>query len=116
STSSGEDDGEKDTDGEETADGDSVHASGMPIVDGEVDITIWSPKPPQHKNNDWNDILIWNTYEDLTNVNVEWDLVDWEAREEKRNLALGTNDLPDAFFGSELPIADVKKYGSQGTF
>ena len=109
---SGKDDGNE----EASADESNVNKTGMPIVDDTIEMEIFTPKPPQHKNNDWNDILIWNTYKDMTNVDVTWDLVDWDAREEKRNLALGTGDLPDAFFGAELPMADVKKYGDQGTF
>src|SRR5699024_8686407 len=60
-----------------------VNADGMPIVEETVEMDVFAPKPPQHKNNDWNDILVWNTYKDLTNVDVNWEMVDWDAREEK---------------------------------
>ncbi len=109
--------GTKDDSNESASSGDSnVNESGMPIVDEEIDMTIFANKPAQNEDNDWNDILIWNHYRDLTNVNVEWNSINPDALEEKRNLALGSGELPDAFFLSQLTNADLQKYGGQGTF
>ncbi|MEI3606196.1 extracellular solute-binding protein [Pseudogracilibacillus sp. SE30717A] len=114
----GDKDSGSDSDSNESASsGDSnVNESGMPIVDEEINMTIFANKPAQNEDNDWNDILIWNHYRDLTNVNVEWNSINPDALEEKRNLALGSGDLPDAFFLSQLTNADLQKYGGQGTF
>ncbi len=93
-----------------------VNESGMPIVDEEMELTFFANKPAQNENNDWNDILIWNHYKDLSNINVKWDLVSPDAIEEKRNLALGSGDLPDAFFLSQLTNTDLLRYGGQEVF
>src|SRR5690625_3218353 len=88
----------------------------MPIVDDEIDMTIFANKPAQNEDNDWNDILIWNHYRDLTNINADWNLVNPDALDEKRNLALGSGELPDAFFLAQLTNSDLLKYGDQGMF
>lgn len=93
-----------------------VNKSGMPIVDEEVDMTIFANKPAQNEDNDWNDILIWNHYRDITNINANWNLINPDALDEKRNLALGSGELPDAFFLAQLTNSDLLKYGDQGMF
>lgn len=93
-----------------------VLKTGMPIVKDPVDLTFFANKPAQNEDNDWNDILIWNHYRDLTNVNVKWNSINPDALEEKRNLALGSGELPDAFFLAQLPNTDLLRYGGQGVF
>src|SRR5699024_5453090 len=75
------------------------------VSNEEIDMTIFAKHPIQQKNegNDWNDILIWNKYKELTNVNVTWDLIDEEAIEEQRNLSLNAG-LPDAYFLSDFSM------------
>lgn len=94
----------------------NVNPTGMPIVDEKIDMKIFANKPAQNEDNDWNDILIWNHYRDMTNITVEWESINPDALEEKRNLALGSGDLPDVFFLSQLTNADLLKYGGQGSF
>jgi len=100
----------------ESADSTDVNKTDMPIVDDEIDMTIFANKPAQNEDNDWNDILIWNHYRDLTNINADWNLVNPDALDEKRNLALGSGELPDAFFLAQLTNSDLLKYGDQGMF
>src|SRR5699024_560137 len=90
----GNNEGASNDNNNETADAEcgNVNESGMPIVDEEFDMTIFANKPAQNEDNDWNDILIWNEYRDMTNINVEWDLQNPDALDEKRNLALGSNE------------------------
>lgn len=95
----------------------NVNETGFPIVNEEIDLTIFANKPVQNEDNDWNDILIWNHYKDETNVNVKWDLIHPDALDERRNLAIqGGEDLPDAFFLSEISNSDLLKYGEDETF
>ena len=113
--------GDKDTSKDNAATDDAssegnVNETGMPIVDEQIDMKFFANKPAQNEDNDWNDILIWNHYRDLTNVNVNWELINPDALEEKRNLALGSGDLPDVFYLSQLSNPDLLKYGEQGTF
>ncbi|GIO27085.1 extracellular solute-binding protein [Ornithinibacillus bavariensis] len=92
-----------------------VNETGMPIVDEDLELKIFANKPAQNEDNDWNDILIWNHYRDQTNINVKWNLINPDALQEKRNLALGGGDLPDAFFLAQIPNTDLLRYGAQGT-
>src|SRR5699024_11520108 len=75
---------------------DNFNKEGMPIFEDEIDLEIFANKPVQNKDNDWNDILIWNHYKDETNINVNWNTIDPDALEEKRNLALAGGEVPDA--------------------
>ncbi|WP_217587525.1 extracellular solute-binding protein [Lentibacillus saliphilus] len=93
-----------------------VNKTGMPIVEESLDLEFFANKPAQNEDNDWNDILVWNHYRDMTNVNVNWDLISPDALDEKRNLALGGGELPDAFFLSSLPNTDLLRYGQQDIF
>src|SRR5699024_7033709 len=106
----------KDTSGEENEKNlENLNESGFPIVDEPIDLKMFATE--QSIPADWNDIFIWNEYEDMTNINVEWEQVPGESVEEKRNLALGAGgDLPDAFYISSIPSNDIYKYGKQGTF
>jgi len=67
----------------------------FPIVNEEIKLDIFAGQAPA-TNPDWNDVLIWNEYEEMTNIDVNWEMVPYESREEKRNLALGGGKLPDA--------------------
>lgn len=93
---------------------DNLTESGMPIVKEPITLKMFASQ--QSIPADWNDIFIWNEYEKLTNINVEWEQVPAESLGEKRNLALASGNLPDAFYISSIPSMDVLKYGKQGTF
>ncbi|HLQ70833.1 MAG TPA: extracellular solute-binding protein, partial [Bacillota bacterium] len=109
-------DNEKASGEEENSVDENFNEEGMPIVDDTIDIEIFANKPAQNEDNDWNDILIWNHYQDLTNINVKWDTINPDTLDEKRNLALSGGDVPDAFFLAGLTNSDILKYGNQGTF
>lgn len=94
----------------------NVNKSGMPIVEEPETFSMFTGKVAQNAKADWNDIFIWNEYEDMTNINLEWEEIDFDALDEQRNLALGGGDLPDIFFWSQLPNTDIYRYGQQGTF
>ncbi|HLQ72315.1 MAG TPA: extracellular solute-binding protein, partial [Bacillota bacterium] len=87
----------------------------VPIVNEEITLDIFAGQAPA-TNPDWNDVLIWNEYEKMTNIDVNWEMVPYESREEKRNLALGGGELPDVFHGAGIPVSDQAKYGKEGVF
>src|SRR5699024_5077209 len=93
-----------------------VNKSGMPIVEEEIDMTIFAYEPAQNEENDRNDSLIWQHYSNLTNINSDYTVVKLDALDVIRNLALGSGKLPDAFFLSQLTNSDILKYGEQGMF
>lgn len=99
----------------ENEDLDNVNESGMPIVEEPISLDIFAGKAFASGPN-WNDIMIWNEYEEMTNVDVNWEMVPFNSMKEKRNLALASGDLPDAFHTALIPNLDLYKYGDQGTF
>lgn len=105
---------DKKSDKQAEEDLDNVNKSGMPIVDDEIEMDFFAGHAATTAD-DWNDVLILNEYEDMTNIDIEWEQVQTDGLEEKRNLALSSKTLPDAFYGSYLPISDLQKYGKQET-
>lgn len=93
----------------------NLNETGMPIVEEPIELEIFSGKAATTAD-DWNDVLLLNEYKEMTNVNITWNQVPADGLEEKRNLALASDDLPDAFYSAQLPVSDVQKYGAQGTF
>lgn len=94
---------------------DNLNEEGMPIVEEPIELEIFAGKAATTAD-DWNDVLLLNEYKDMTNVNITWNQVPADGLDEKRNLALASGDLPDAFYAANIPISDIQKYGDQGTF
>lgn len=93
----------------------NLNETGMPIVKDTISLNMLVAAG-QGTFGDWNDIMIWNQYEEMTNIDVTWNQVPQASIEEKRNLALASGDLPDVFYASGLTVNDLFKYGKQGTF
>lgn len=93
----------------------NVNETGMPVVEDEVSLDFFAGHAPTTAD-DWNDVLVLNKYEDMTNIDITWEQVPSDGLMEKRNLALASGNLPDAFYASYIPISDILKYGEQGTF
>ncbi|SHH58548.1 extracellular solute-binding protein [Virgibacillus chiguensis] len=87
----------------------------LPIVKEPIELDIFAGKAATTAD-DWNDVLLLNEYEEMTNVNITWNQVPADGLDEKRNLALASGDLPDAFYAANVSISDIQTYGAQGTF
>jgi len=94
---------------------DNINESGMPIVKDSITLEFFAGKSPSTAE-DWNDVLVWNEYEDRTNIHIDWKMIPFDSLEEKRTVELSSNDYPDAFYNALLPIKDVYKFGQQGVF
>lgn len=64
---------------------------------------------------DPNEKLIYERLEEETGVHIEWKNYTSEAFIEKRNLALGTGDLPDAIIDAAFNTYDLLNYADDGT-
>jgi putative aldouronate transport system substrate-binding protein len=95
---------------------DNLNKTGMPIVKKPLKLDFFTGKSLTNVKADWNNILIWNTYKDMTKIDVNWTQIPGDSLAEKRNLALAGGDLPDVFYASRMPNTDLLKYGSQGVF
>lgn len=87
----------------------------MPIVNEPITLKMFAGMSNSTLNN-WDDILVFNTYEEMTGIHVDFEQTSADSLEEKRNLALAGGTLPDVFFAANLTALDLFKYGSQGTF
>lgn len=95
--------------------GNAVNLMGMPIVQDKINLKMIAGKAPTTAPN-WNETMLWQEYEKMTNVHVDWEMVPTENLAEKRNIMLAGGDYPDAFFTASIPSPDLLKYGSQGVF
>lgn len=93
----------------------NLNETGMPIVNEEINLEFFAGQAPA-TNPDWNDVLIFNEYEKMTNINIKWQMVPHDSIAEQRSLALGSGSLPDAFHSAQIGLADLAKYGEQGVF
>ena len=96
--SAGEGDGKTQAEASE-----NVNATGMPIVEEKIEIDIFAGRDATSSDN-WDDLFIWNTYEEMTNVSINWELVTHDSLDEQRNLRLASG------------VSDLQKYGDQGIF
>jgi putative aldouronate transport system substrate-binding protein len=64
---------------------------------------------------DWNTLLMFQTYEKLTNIHVDWTMIPQESFVEKRNILIAGNDLPDLFLRGQFSAVEEATYGTQGT-
>ncbi|MFD0868696.1 Lipoprotein lplA [Chlamydia abortus] len=100
---------------EQESTGAAVNKTGFPIVNEPIKLNIVAGKATAN-GPDWNDIMLFNEYEKMTGIDVEWQMINKEILSEKRNLILAGGDLPDAFYAALLSDKDVMKYGEQGVF
>jgi len=87
---------------------------GFPIVKEPITLRFMvrqtAVQPPHEE------IYVWQEYEKMTGVKIEWINVPDTDLSEKRNLAIASGDLPDAFIRCLFSDLDVLRYGEQGIF
>lgn len=65
----------------------------------------------------FGDMAFFKMLERYTNVHIEWENYPVLSYGDQKNLLLASNQLPDAFFGSNtLTMDDINKYGPIGVF
>ncbi len=92
-----------------------LNDAAFPIVKEPITLkamVLLSPAQPA----EWNDIMVWQEYEKMTGIHIEWEAYSSADIVEKRNLALASDTLPDMFFRTKLPDNDITKYGAEGSF
>ena len=105
----------KDEGGEEkVGETSNLNATGMPIVEEKIKVKGFAAK--FFASQDWNNLMLWDEYAKMSNIEVDWDTVQIEGLTEKRNLMLAAGDYPELFFASAFAKTDLIKYGQQGVF
>lgn len=92
----------------------NLNKTGFPIVKEGITLDIFAVHDPA-SNDNWNDVYIYNEYEKMTNMDINWRMVPSSSAGEQINLELAGGDLPDAFH-SALGASDLIRYGEQGSF
>ena len=77
-------------------------------------LTITANRFAEHV--DWDQMYIWQKFEEDTGIKVTWDYVDASAIIEQRNLRVATNSLTDAFYGGRWTPAEIAQYTQEGHF
>lgn len=93
----------------------NLNATGMPIVKEPIELDFFTGKSTTNGSK-FEETLIWKTYRDLSNVDVNFNLVPFETLTEKRNLALAGGDYPDVFYSARVTSDELTRYGAQGVF
>ena len=69
---------------------DNLNTDGeFPIVNEEITLDFFAGKTAP-SNDDWNDVMIFYEYEEMTNIDINWEMVPLNSLDEKRNLALAS--------------------------
>lgn len=99
----------------EAANTENFNESGFPIVKEPVTLTAMVQLSPAQPT-EWNDIQVWQEYEKMSGIHIEWDEYTAADIKEKRSLALASDELPDIFFRTKMPDNEVDKYSASGSF
>lgn len=86
-----------------------VNATGFPLVNEPVSLKVFGARDQNHA--DWKNVRIFQDYEKLTNVKMDFQEVPNQGFDEKKNLLFASNDLPDVFLRSMLNRVEISKYG-----
>ena len=91
----------------------NMYTSGLPIVKDKVTYKIAAVKHDWATKN-YEDMQFFKTYEDETNVHIEWELSGTEGWNERQTLMFASGDLPDAFYGNGVMRVNTGEYGMAG--
>lgn len=91
----------------------NTNKTGFPIVKKKETITVMT----RHltTNADFENTQFTKEYEEMTNMDIEWQVASENAIKSKIILALQSGNLPDVIFGS-LDDADMIRYSKEGNF
>ncbi|TVY11107.1 extracellular solute-binding protein [Paenibacillus cremeus] len=92
----------------------SADAGTFPIAKEKTTLKVLAVKSPYVQDYITNDFTKW--YEEKTNIKIEWQFATPQEKQEKLNLVLAANDLPDVVVGFGVSPAQQMVYGQQGIF
>jgi putative aldouronate transport system substrate-binding protein len=90
----------------------NMYLEGFPLVREKETLTFFAPHNTAVEDYNTNHFV--TTYEEMTNVHIDWQLVPPSGLNEKKNLAFASGDLPDCFFGAGVGKSEAVMYGGQG--
>lgn len=93
---------------------DNLNKTDMPIVKDKIEVDGFAAK--FFSSQDWNNLMLWDEYAEMTNIDIDWETIQTEGLTEKRNLLITGGNYPEVFFASAFSKTDLIKYGEQGIF
>lgn len=82
----------------------------MPVVTRPITLKVACSIHPAHT--DYNEMYMWQTYADMTGINIDWDITPDATWTERKNLLLNSNDLPDVLLRSKITNIEAANYGA----
>ncbi|WP_123043351.1 extracellular solute-binding protein [Cohnella candidum] len=92
--------------------GNAVSESGFPLVKEPITLKMFTRIAPA--NGPFKDMPVFQDYEKMTNVHVEFTEAPTDGFQEKKNLLFASNELPDAIYRSALSPLEATRYGAAG--
>lgn len=90
----------------------TVKASGFPIVEKPIKLKMFTRIAPT--NGPFKDMPVFQDYEKMSNVHVDFTEAPTDGFQEKKNLLFASNELPDALYRSNLSQLEATRYGAAG--
>ena len=90
----------------------AVKPSGFPIVEQPIKLKFFTRIAPT--NGPFKDMPVFQEYEKMSNVQVEFIEAPTDGFQEKKNLLFASNELPDALYRSQLTQLEAIRYGAAG--
>lgn len=88
---------------------DEGNAGGFPIVDEPITLSVFGSQDTSQA--DWQDMFLFQEYEKMTNIKLDFQQVSAQSFGERKSLLFGSNELPDIFLRSFLSDDEVSRYG-----
>jgi putative aldouronate transport system substrate-binding protein len=90
----------------------NVDPAGFPISKEPISLKIFSQRSAP--NGPYKDMLMFQEYEKMTNISINWEDVSADGFAERKNLLFASNELPDALFKAGITQLEAVRYGSSG--
>lgn len=89
-----------------------VSKDGFPIVSEKINLKMFTRIAPV--NGPFKDMPVFQDFEELSNIHVEFIEAPTDGFAEKKNLLFASNELPDAVYRSNLSPLEATRYGASG--
>lgn len=87
--------------------------TGLPIVNDALTLTFGGAKSALAP--DYSTMQLVQQWEEDTNIAIDWKNLPEQVYQEKKNLLLASDDVPNVLFNTGLTDAEIVQYGENGT-
>lgn len=91
----------------------NMYTTGFPIVKEKETFHIVASFDSRQQK--FNDMEFFKELEEQSNIHIEWELIESQDFNQKKNLILASGDYPDAFFNN-ISNSDLNTHAPQGVF